>query len=458
MRKFWLPFAVVIMTAFLGFADSVTLKTGETVEGTITGETEKDVTISVRVSGGVTDERTISKNDISSMSKTPPDEIAYQAVKDLRPAENAFTLSAFDGEIGALQGFVDTYPGSSHVAEVKKNLAEFEDERAHLEGGQYKVFGKWLSKDDAMKQRYQIASQELFESMEAQVKGRDLIGALNTFTELEKSYPGARVYPDAVDRAKQIVAALHPDIDRRLEVWQHDEEERLTNLELVAEPEKSQLIAAAKAEAKRYDTLCQNAQKSGLKWIPLLPRSEKSLTALQTTVENEEPRLDAIPVEQMHESVQALDRGREAIEEQDALGADSALKEAANLWPANHGLTDATLLLNRLKAEEKATPPPVQLLRPVATPAQVARPMPMSNAPSPGAIAAPSPGSAKAASPVGTPLPVIPAPPPPPAESGVMSFLMSPSGMLVVVGVGVLGAGGALLAARAKKQKEASAE
>jgi len=119
MCKFWLPFAVVIMTAFLGFADTVTLKTGERLEGKITGETDKDVTISVRVSDGVTDERTISKDDISSMDKTPPDEIAYQAIKNLRPSENAFTVSAFDGDIGALQGFLDT----CHEAKVRNRLA-----------------------------------------------------------------------------------------------------------------------------------------------------------------------------------------------------------------------------------------------------------------------------------------------------------------------------------------------
>ncbi len=451
MCKFWLPF-VLAMTAFPVFADTVTLKTGEKLVGTVSGQTATDVTISVKISQGVTDDRTIQKTDIASMETEAPDDVAFAPLVALRPPDNAFAPNALDGEIGALQNFLDTYPQSKHVADVTAILQGFKTERTQLEAGYYKVSGKWMTKDDAMKQRYQIAAQEIYTSMQAQVTARDLIGAMNTFTQLEKAYPGARVFPDAVDLARQCVASLHPDVDRRLDVWQHNEDERVAGLALTSEPEKSTLIAAAAAEKKRFDLICDNAKKSGLKWIPLLPRSQKSLATLQTTIGIEEGRLADLPVDAMHQSIQAMDKASEDIEQKDPASADLSLKEAATLWPANHELTNIGVELTKLKLELKATPTPAP---------SAAKPTPKPAAAAPAPASAPVAGGAKpavAGAPAAPGAPVAIPRPPPPADNGILSFMLSPYGIIVVGGVVLACAGGAMLATKARKQKEAAAE
>ena len=54
------------------FADTITLKNGDHLEGKITSETEKDVTMQVQVSAGITDERVVPKVTIEKVDKVSP--------------------------------------------------------------------------------------------------------------------------------------------------------------------------------------------------------------------------------------------------------------------------------------------------------------------------------------------------------------------------------------------------
>ncbi len=433
MLKLWLSLVVIFMTALTGFADSVTLKSGEQLTGKIITETPQDVTIDVRVSEGVMDERTIQKSDIASMQKTPEDEIAFQSLRNLQVPQNEFTLTALDGQIGSLQNFVNTFPRSSHLAEAKANLDQFKADASRLEGGEIKLFGKWLSKREAYRNRYEIEAAQLYAEMEAQIANRDLVGSLNTYMLMEKSHPGARVYPDAIDRAKQVIATLIPEITRLLAKWNHDEDERIAGLQLVREPEKSHLISAAKEEKLRYDTIVKAAKTAGIKWVPLLPRSDASLNALQDTAGAEEQRLASLPSDAMHQSIAELDKAAKAIANKDLEVAEESAKEANSLWINNHALTELNERLNALRIALRPTPSP-------------------SPSPSPKGPPKPSPAKpAATASPVAAANPA--APPPPPPDDGILSIVMSPTGFLAIGGVVVMAAGGAFLAVRARKEK-----
>ena len=68
--------AMVCATAL---ADTITLTTGEKVEGKIIGETATELTVSVKISAAVTDEQVIPKARIAKIDKEQPDELAWLA-------------------------------------------------------------------------------------------------------------------------------------------------------------------------------------------------------------------------------------------------------------------------------------------------------------------------------------------------------------------------------------------
>ena len=61
-----LRIGIILAIATAGFADTVTLKSGDKIEGKITSETAAELTIEI-VSAGVVDERKVPKTDVATL-------------------------------------------------------------------------------------------------------------------------------------------------------------------------------------------------------------------------------------------------------------------------------------------------------------------------------------------------------------------------------------------------------
>jgi len=116
-------------------ADTLTLKSGEKLEGKITAETAADVTMEVRVSAGITETRTVPKADVTAVEKDKPDDVAWQPLKNIKSGPNSLPKTAYDPLISALRGFITQHPDSPHVEEAKKALAPLEAARVGRRGG-----------------------------------------------------------------------------------------------------------------------------------------------------------------------------------------------------------------------------------------------------------------------------------------------------------------------------------
>jgi hypothetical protein len=269
---------------------------------------------------------------------------------------------SYEQAIRALNAFSSQYPKSAHAADAKSAATAFEEEKKRVDAGEVKLSGNWLSKEEAQKERYQINGLIAFNHMKEQGARGDLIGALNTFDVLEKTYPGARVYPDAVELARSLMGALRTDLDRRKQTLTFQLAEREKGLQLASEPQKSELIAVHKQEEAAAQAALDAAQKQGLKWTPIIPRSQKSIEAIAGRIPNEMQRLGSMEVAKMRQSVQAVERARAAMGKQEFDAAEKSLQEASSLWSSNE-------LAARLQAELSTARTQVAQNPPGTTPA-----------------------------------------------------------------------------------------
>ena len=286
--------ATLAVLSTTAFADIVTLKSGAKVEGKITGETATEITLSVK-SGGVVDEQTVKKSDIASVAKDAPDEVAWQSLKNLKLGKNSLPVTSYDSVINPLNGFTTEYPKSPFAAEAKKIADTFSAEKKRVEAGEVKLDDKWLGKDEAQKERYQIGALIAFNYMKEQ-SARDMTAALNTFDAIEKNYPGARAYPDAVEYAQKLLPALKSAVETRTKALAEQKAEREKILSALKGPEKTK----AQDEIKREQTATEAAltafEKQGGKWPPLTPATERSLQNLTTKISSETSRLASLRV------------------------------------------------------------------------------------------------------------------------------------------------------------------
>ena len=203
-----LTFTILFFAGILAsFADVVMLKNGEKLEGKIVSETGTDVTLDIQVSAGILDSRTVPKTDIASVVKDQPDAAAWKQLQNLKLGVSSQAATAYDAMINPLRAFTTQYPTSTHAAEAQKMLGEFEAEKKRVAAGEVKLNGKWMMKEEAQKERYQINALLAFQYMRDQSAKRDLVAAMNAFDVIETQYPGARVYPDAVELARRIQRA-----------------------------------------------------------------------------------------------------------------------------------------------------------------------------------------------------------------------------------------------------------
>jgi hypothetical protein len=370
MRLSWIIVAALIAVSQL-HADTVTLVSGEKVTGSIKDETATEIVIDVPVSASITDERVIQKKDIAKVEKEQPDEIAYRQLIAVQPnPESSLNAQTYEQILTSLNAFQTQFPNSTYLPEIKKLAGVFQEEKSRVDKGEVKYQGRWLTREEAATRQIQIVGEQYYAAMQQQAAAGDLIGAMQTFDVIDKSYGTTRVYPPAVTLAEEVLAQFQQNLTVRMEAVKADQAQLKNTIAFAAEPEKSNIIAAAKAEQDRDTAVLAEAVRNGAKWVPLIPRSQVSIDTLQKTVASEAGRLAAIAVGPMNASVEKTDAARAAIQAGDLKTAHALLADATTLWAKNEA---AQYWENELKAKA-ATPTPTPIAN--ASPKALARTSP----------------------------------------------------------------------------------
>jgi hypothetical protein len=383
-RNFSRAAVLAIVACATTFADTITLTTGEKLDGKITGETATELTVEVKVSAAVTDERTIPKSTVASIEKEQPDEVAWLTLKNLKPGLNSLPVAQYDAVLRPLQSFVNEYPKSAHAAEASALLATFADEKKRVEDGEVRLGEKWLTKEEVDKERYQIGGLLTYQYIRGERAAGNLIGALNAFEQMEKSYPGAKSFPDAVEAARECLATLTITIERAEQNFLTNKAEFERGVANSSAAQKPELLAARQRELAQGEAALAAAEKAKVMWPVLVVRSDKNLEAIAKKIPTALQSLARFDVAKMRQSAQLGEQAQKELADKDA-SAQATIVKALALWPANE-------LAKRLQPEAaalKATATTAAAATPIPTP--VATPVPTTPRPHAVVAVAPAP-------------------------------------------------------------------
>lgn len=339
----------------MAWADTVTLKNGDVIEGKILKESETEVTINTIVSAGISDDQTIQKSEISMISKVTEDEVAYESLKWYKVGRDSFQLGAYEPMMRAIEVFLGRHGTSGFANELKENLYALRDENAKVKKGEVKWNDRWYSKDEGAKLQYQIAGQRAYAQMREKAVRGDAIAALNAFTFMDRDYPGSRDYPDAVELALAIIPKVVGDADRRTNDSKRQQQQFLARIDSVGEPERTRLINSNNASIAAAQAAYAAAERAQFLWKPVLPLDERSVTSLKATAGTELPRLRALNLTDMRESIKLAIAIEDAIASKNVPVAEEKLKSATALWPANERLEHLSNFIKSLKEEQAAS-------------------------------------------------------------------------------------------------------
>jgi hypothetical protein len=257
------------------------------------------------------------------------------AIKDFKLSEDSYDAQTYANYIGALGGFVAQFPDSANTPSAKTTLAAFEAEKKRVDAGEMKLDGKWLSKEDVQKERVQILGNSYLRHIKRFAAAGRLQDVMIAFEQLEKAAPGSAAFPEGVDIARRSAVTLKQAADAGVTRLRAQATEEKKTLDKLAEPQRSATAKELKYMHDRAEIAVAAVERTGVKWMPLNPATEKSLTALAVKAGTEVVRLGAIPVDAMRQSLKEVEKGKTALAAGDLSAAEAAFTKASQLWSGN---------------------------------------------------------------------------------------------------------------------------
>jgi chromosome segregation ATPase len=206
---------ILVSLLFLGSsavlrADTLTLKSGEIVEGQIVSETETQIEIEASLyHGTIFSRKQVDKSDIQSIAretleqKQEKEAYANLAKFTLNPNQE-LTKDQYAAGIAAFEKFQTKFTNSTAVAEINQHLVDWRAEAANVASGKVKFANAWITPeekkaqaDHAQKQAAVQASQEALQSLKTQLANlqveRAQLGANITTTQAKLAAAQARL-------------------------------------------------------------------------------------------------------------------------------------------------------------------------------------------------------------------------------------------------------------------------
>jgi hypothetical protein len=340
-----LAFLLIPWTGSL-LADSVILKDGSEIKGTIIEEGPNGVTIEYQATPTIKDQRVIAQAEIARVEKNTPDQKEFQELGSLETPATVTDASYYDPLIDKLTKFIQKYPDSALNPQASERLKTLTDEREKVQKGDRRIDSVWHPASELREDPYQAEALVKFSYLKAEAASNNAVSALKTYELIEKSYPGAAVIPDAVPLTLLQLQSL----DSQLNIAKANGEVELKNFSAALAAEKRADIAQKMKDSMQ---LYENAAKSamaaasadGSKFFPVFQKSKESMSALQALITTERTRLAQFPVQKMKEGIGAAREGLRLIKLEKIKEARDQLALSEKLWPANH---DNTKLKERI--------------------------------------------------------------------------------------------------------------
>jgi len=189
LSLYWVLLAFGV--AGLARADTIRLKNGAVVEGTIVSEDDTQVTVEMDyASRTITMRQTVRRADIAEIIRLTKEEKAQRAMEkafdqvqeyQLDP-NTSEPLSYYDHVINdVFRPFLRLYPNSPHEQEVNKKIEAWTAERDKVASGLARLGNEWMPKDEAERRVELSRAQRLLDQGRAALTQSNFVEALDQF-------------------------------------------------------------------------------------------------------------------------------------------------------------------------------------------------------------------------------------------------------------------------------------
>jgi hypothetical protein len=348
------PLAFLLLS-FLAKADTITLKNGRELKGDVIEDGPDGVLIDYYVTATIKDQKFISKDDIARLRVVPADEKAFAELGSLVSPPVVLDTSFYDALIEKkIPEFLAKYPYSHHLAELRGKHETLNAERSRIRQGDRKIDGTWITVSEIEADPYQSTARIQFATMREKAQANDPVAALQGYELIEKTYPGSRILPDAIDVATKQLDLLQDKLTQARINYDILDKKRQKAIALAPADQAKEIKDALDKDAALAKSSISSAQSDGTKFFPVFPNNKEALEALKTLIDTESARFLTLQKTPMREGINAADEASKLAAAGKTQQAKDQLSSAQKLWPANHDLAKLTGQLDQMAKAEAA--------------------------------------------------------------------------------------------------------
>jgi hypothetical protein len=205
-------------------SDTVTLKDGTVIEGTVVSKDEQTVSIRFATAGGtIFQTQQVKVSDIAAIKILTEEERSQEAMErdfailaklKVHPTQS-YRLEDYDRVLQRFQSFQAQYTNSPHLAALPGLMAPWEAERAQVAAGMVKNNGEWLSKTEAGQQASAAQARQFIDQARQQFADGQYLRALQLLNQVLALPADPDIKTEAKGVIAEIYSAWYPYLDRR---------------------------------------------------------------------------------------------------------------------------------------------------------------------------------------------------------------------------------------------------
>lgn len=322
----------LLMIVSSALADTVKLKSGETLEGRITTEGSDYIKLEVSISATIKDTKIIPRADIAEIIKAAPDDVALGELRKMLPAPSLMAAPAYRKLIDSgPKRFLTDFPSSKHKEEVDKIMAELSAELDKVERGYLKLNGEWISPQD--RKQFQALTESRIRGVvfERKLAQRDLLGSLREFEILEERYYGTPAHVAAIGKIKEMLPAFGAQLTRALQDVEYKNQKWEADKTLLNEADRMKVEQARAQEIAAFEQAVEREKEADVKWVTISDTNSDSLSGAIELVKAEIERLGGMDEAGLTAMSEKLVEADQLVAEQKIENAREVIEEATSL-------------------------------------------------------------------------------------------------------------------------------
>lgn len=292
MKSTLLTVAALLLCQAAG-ADTIILKSGESMEGSILREDAENYFIQVNVTESIKEEKVVPKADVSRIKKVSEDEKAFARISGLTPAPDLLEEAGYTARIERIEAFLEAYPSGSNKKSAEDMLAELKAELEVISAGGAKMEGVMIPAEEYAANAYALDEQIAAQRISDAIGRRAFLNSLRRFEDYEARFSQAAGRSKVVEQINQVLAAFGASLRESLDTFDKRMEMRETGLERMSQEDRAQTEKALEDRYAQLDAKFEKEKAAKEKWITPDINHKESLTEALRQVDATVKALDS---------------------------------------------------------------------------------------------------------------------------------------------------------------------